>query len=384
VNIKLKKMKTTINFLQIAVITLIIMVSAANAQTYERIAVLNIDTKGLTLDPAAMGDLIRLELDKTKTYNVMDKYDMADIVAQNELDITNCYGKSCLVETAKVLNVEKVLTGSAERFGEKIVITLRLIDVKTSMIEKSDVTEYMNMQPHIQHMAEISVRKLLRLENDPALVGVLVNFKEPITSVMTKVKLNGPRMGVAYIEGDLADVLTAPRSQGGYDCYPVLSQFGYQWEIQYLSAGEFQALVEFLGVVSGLEQQLFIPTMAFMNGFRISKKGWEVAFGPTVSFNKTRNGFFDTDGLLDGDKDQWYLSNEWDKDIYGDNPYEIVKRADSRGIVGLSPGWIWSAGRTFKSGYLNIPVNLYVSPKKSGWFLGASVGFNVIRSQKVK
>ncbi|MBK6526803.1 MAG: hypothetical protein IPG07_15360 [Crocinitomicaceae bacterium] len=34
-------------------------------------------------------------------------------------------------------------------------------------------------------------------------------------------------------------------------------------------------------------------------------------------------------------------------------------------------------GRTFRSGALNIPVNIYYSSNKFGGVIGASIGFNV-------
>ena len=67
----------------------------------------------------------------------------------------------------KVLNVDKVLTGSVDRIAEKIVITLRLINIETELIEKTDVTEYQNIPDEIQVMTEISVNNILGLENDP-------------------------------------------------------------------------------------------------------------------------------------------------------------------------------------------------------------------------
>jgi len=312
---------------------------------------------------------------------------MSDILKSKSsgVDISNCFGKSCLVELAKLLNVQKVLTGSVERFGGKIIITLRLIDVKTSVIEKMDVTEFQNLQSEMQHMIEISVKNIVGIENDKHLVNVLVNYEEPIFSTRTNLSLNGPRMGIAYITGDMAEVLTAPKSKGGYDVYPFLSQFGYQHEVQYVSAGEFQALVEFLVVASGMEQQLFIPTIAFLNGFRINKSGWEIAFGPNLSINKEAEGFYDKNSLMGGDANEWYIVDDWYElhDYENILPYDTEKRMDRRGVPQFNLGWIWAIGKTFKSGYLNIPVNLYVSPSKKGSYFGVSVGFNVSKKRKV-
>ncbi len=358
-------------------------IETSTGQSLKTIAVLNIDTKDLSLDPAAMGNLVRLELEKTKVFSVMDKYDVAYITEQKGLDISNCYGKTCLLGIAESLDVDKMLTGNAERFGDKIIINLRLIDVASSALEQSDVTEYQNIPDEIQIMVEISVKKLLGLEIDPNLVNLLVNYEDPIVSTRTNLKLNGPRMGIAYITGEKAERLQAPRSNGGFDSYPILSQLGYQYEIQYLSAGNFQALVEFLFMLSGLEQQLFNPSIVFMNGFRVGKSGWEIAFGPSVSLRQTVKGFFDEHDMLEGGKNVWYRENEWDE-TKGENPYEIKENLDNRGSIVIGTGWVWAVGRTFKSGYLNIPVNAYISPDKKGWYVGLSVGFNVSRTRRIQ
>ncbi|MBN2213800.1 MAG: hypothetical protein JW723_06105 [Bacteroidales bacterium] len=362
---------------------LYLMAGTSNGQTQKTVAVLNIDTKDLSLDPASMGSLVRLELEKTKVFSVMDKYDIEYITKQKGIDINNCYGKTCLLEIAKSLDLDKILTGNAERFGDKIIINLRLIDIASSSIEKSDVTEYQNMPDEIQIMVEISVKKLLGLDIDPNLVNLLVNYEDPIISTKTNLKLNGPRMGIAYITGEMAERLEAPKNKGGFDSYPFLSQLGYQYEIQYLSAGNFQALVEFLFVLSGLEQQLFNPNIVFMNGFRIGKSGWEIAFGPSLSLRKTATGFYDKSNMLGGGENEWYREFEWNGDL-GENPYEIEDNMDSRGDIVLGSGWIWAVGRTFRSGYLNIPVNVYVSPDKEGWYVGLSIGFNVSRRRRIQ
>jgi hypothetical protein len=371
--------KTFRIFLVIVLAWTCAMTGTGNAQTPKTIAVLNIDTKDLILDPASMGNLVRLELEKTKVYSVMDKYDVAYLTEQKGLDISNCYGKTCLMEIAKSMGVDKMLTGNAERFGDKIIINLRLIDIASSSIEKSDVTEYQNIPDEIQIMVEISVKKLLGLDIDP----LLVNYEDPIISTRTNLKLNGPRMGIAYITGEKAERLEAPRSKGGFDSYPYLSQLGYQYEIQYLSAGNFQALVEFLVVLSGLEQQLFNPNIVFMNGFRVGKSGWEIAFGPSVSLRQTAKGFYGKIDPLQEIENDWHLEKEWNEAL-GENPYEIKENLDSRGDIVIGTGWIWAIGRTFRSGYLNIPVNAYISPDKEGWYVGLSVGFNVSRTRRIQ
>src|SRR5207248_3189110 len=136
----------------------------------------------------------------------------------------------------------------------------------------------------------------------------------------------------------------------GYNSYPVMFQFGYQFEVQYLNEGNYQALFEFLPTITGFHQNVFIPSVTIMNGFRNNKNGWEIAFGPTFGLVSKANGYFDSNN-------DWHLKNEW-TDSSSTNPYQIEKRIDSRGSYELQAGFIIAAGKTFKSGKLNIPVNV--------------------------
>ncbi|MCK4921433.1 MAG: hypothetical protein KAS71_10335 [Bacteroidales bacterium] len=353
--------------------------SSLAAQERQTIAILYFDTNDNPYDSKTLGNMMRIEVEKTQLYSIIDKYDMFDLLSQKELDIENCFGRNCLVEAGKILGVDKMLTGSVEKFGGKIVFTIRLIDVNLGIIEKSVVMEYIDEDMLISRMAKVSLNELFDIENDQVIVDQLTDIEEPLISTTKSMKLNGPRMGIAYLTGDLGEIIMRKENKGGYDGYPVISQFGYQYEIQYLSAGDFQALVEFIGMLSGLEQKIFIPSVVVMNGFRLNDSGWEIAFGPSFKASKIGVGFYDTDGIMGGAVGEWYLDYEWyELNSEGLHPYmnRLVERMDSRGDVSMGTGWVWALGKTFKSGYLNIPVNIYVSPNKNGWYAGLSVGFN--------
>ena len=164
--------------------------------------------------------------------------------------------------------------------------------------------------------------------------------------------------------------------------YPAMFNFGWQQEWQYLSSGSFQALIEGVFLLGGLESGKMIPSLSILNGFRVGKSGWEFAFGPSFRVIKKANGFFGDGqhGTVDG---KWYCEEDQEYFTYY-NPafYSTEERLDSRGDNTLSTSLILAAGKTFKSGYLNIPVNVYVSPRKEGTIVGFSFGFNVYRKPK--
>lgn len=358
---------------------LLMLIFTLTAKEKEQIAVLHIDTKGLTIDPELMGNLVRLELSKKDKYIVMDRYDMYDMLEEEKLEIKDCYGKTCVLKIGKFLNADYILMGSAERYGEKIIINFKLLNVKSESEEKQITEEFINVEPEIQTMISIAINDLFNIENDKELKEKLTKKFDYETSSRNPgkntINLNGPRMGFAFLSGDKGSRLSAPLEEGGYDNYPVISQFGYQHEVQYLSEGNFQAVMEFLYFVSGLDQQMFIPSFTFLNGFRNSKNGWEFGFGPSLLIVKKAEGYYDEQG-------EWNLERDWNQlDSTGyyklPIPYKIVRRVDKRGFPIITSQFIWTVGRTFKSGHLNIPVNIYVSPNREGWTYGVSIGFNV-------
>jgi hypothetical protein len=342
------------------------------AQTKPTIAIVSIDSKGIILDNSAMASLVRLELEKLNLFEVKDKYDVANSITENNIDLNNCFGKKKMVEIGKILSVDKMLTGSAEKFGEKIILILRLVDIESGKFEKTEVTEYLDQQSEMQTMVKISLNNLFGLPNDQNLVNLLIHYDRPITSAKTTVRLNGPRMGLGWTTSRAGQRLQAPSSEGGYNMFPMTSMFGYQLEKQYLSSGDFQALIEFIPAINGLESGNFSPSLTFMNGFRFNRSGFEFGIGPVFRVVKMANGYYDSEN-------NWHLESEGNE-----NNYPVVEEIDSRGNPKLSTGLIIALGRTFKSGYLNIPVNFYISPKKDGTTFGITFGFNVAKTPKLK
>lgn len=346
------------------------------------LAVLGIESNGVENDADAVSYMLRLEIEKLNTYYVMDKYDVAEIAQNNNIDIENCFGKNCVTAAGKVLSADKVLAGSVERFGEKIIISIKLYDVKSGDVVKQSAIEYLNLQNELQRMIRVSVKTLLGIEPDPYVVSLLINYDIPIENPKTKLTLNGPRMGFAMPFGEAQEILMADNSEGGFNMYPAMFQFGWQQEVQYLSAGNFQALIEGVFLVGGLESGRIVPSASFINGFRFGEVGWEFGFGPSFRLEQEALGFFG-DGKNGTENGKWYLEEEW-QDINGTNdlPYETKYRLDSRGNIKPSASLIFAIGRTFKSGYLNIPVNLYVSPRKEGTVVGLSFGFNIRKDSR--
>jgi hypothetical protein len=362
----------------IQIIVLLNCINFCSAQNNDsaprfKVAILHIDAKGFILDPVQMGNLVRLEMDKIGQFEVLDKYDVEYLAEQEKLNLVNCYGKICLVETGRKLRADKMLTGSVELLGEQIVISFRLIDVGTATVEKSQVIQFLNLRNQVQLMVELTLRQMLNLPVDPNILNKLTKKNDYASTLnipdVDKLNLSGPRMGLTVFTGEMAQRFSAPRTTGGLDANPVMFQFGYQFETAYLNQGGLQALFEFIPIITGLDQSQIIPSLAILHGIRSNKNGFEFAFGPSLVVTKEAEGFYQNGN--------WTLLSDWEKanpDVQPKPTTEFL--FDSRGLNKLSSSFVFAFGKSFKSGRLNIPVNAFFIPSRGGHRFGISVGFN--------
>lgn len=140
--------------------------------------------------------------------------------------------------------------------------------------------------------------------------------------IVEPLELSGPRIGFTFIgAGSTADALKTE-----FNASPFITQFGWQFEKQYFALDNGTAgLVEFVGLIGGLEQGLFLPSANMLVGVR-SSTGAEFAFGPNISIS--------------------------------------------------GAAFVLAVGHTYKSGNLNFPVNFAVVPSSKGVRFSLLFGFN--------
>ena len=91
--------------------------------------------------------------------------------------------------------------------------------------------------------------------------------------------LNGPRFGFTVFTGDVAD----RRDQA--DLEPIMTQFGWQWETQLIATPNgSQALMEWVLLVGGMEQDEFNLSLGWLAGYRL-ENGLEFGVGPNLSYS---------------------------------------------------------------------------------------------------
>ena len=367
------------------------------AQNNATIAVANPNVNTLTVRPEAAAKMMRLELIKINKYKVYDEFDMNEVIKANEEYKTGCYGQSCLTKLGNELKVDYVMSGSLDGLGNKIVVTIKIIDVKNQALYKSSVREFDNQETEIQRMIEIVLADMHGMTVDKVITDRLAFKNEVITSNnIGKINNSGPRIGFAYLTGSVNEFATRDMKYGGLGIQPFTSMIGYQIEGQYVGTENFSALVEGIINVSGLEQGQFVPSISLLNGFRFGKANWEFAFGPRFGISSTSQGFFDTGNHYSTDG-RYFSESDWDSYVAQNtsnpnnpildpnNPgfdYGFEKNFDRRGDKALATTFLIAFGRTFQAGALNIPVNLFYSSQRGGGYVGINMGFNVQKSKQ--
>jgi hypothetical protein len=136
----------------------------------------------------------------------------------------------------------------------------------------------------------------------------------------------GPRFGVTWMSGALVDTI---QSKYNLDVLPVVTQFGWQFESQFASLENGPvALNEWVVLVGGLDQGLFLPSLTWLVGIR-TQGGFEFGVGPNAT----------------------------------------------PATVALA----MSTGYTFKAGALAVPVNVAVVPSRYGMRVSVLTGFNLYK-----
>jgi hypothetical protein len=139
------------------------------------------------------------------------------------------------------------------------------------------------------------------------------------------VDLAGPRFGITVLSNGVVKQL---KQDKGIDLRPITSQFGWQFEKQLYSAGGDgpTALTEAVVLIGGLDQGLAVPSLSWVTGIR-TKAGTELGVGPNIT------------------------------------PAGVAL--------------VLAAGKTFRAGVLNVPVNVAVVPSRAGTRVSVLTGFSI-------
>ena len=144
--------------------------------------------------------------------------------------------------------------------------------------------------------------------------------------VTDTVDMTGPRIGFTVLNQESVDTLLEKRA---ITVRPVITQFGWQFERRLYTNGDgVTMLMEWVPLVSGLDQGVALPSLNWLVGLRTAS-GTEFGIGPN--------------------------------------------------LTPLGVGLVAAAGVTVKAGALHVPFNFAIATSKSGARISVLTGFNVRR-----
>lgn len=333
-----------------------------------------IEVRGMTSNEDILRSVIYKSIVNSKKYVVNDRYDVAEKIGADKLK--SCMGKECLVSAGRELGADYALSASYEGLGDRILIAMKLVDVKTGEIVQNEIEQFESQPKELNRMTDIMIYRILGIDIDPVVAKPLIFKDNPTASVgLGKMNNSGPRMGVAIVTDQNADFFTRSEREGGVGGIPVLFNIGYQLEKQYVGGEKFSALFEFIGNVAGIEHGTPVPSLAILHGFRFGSGAWELAMGPSLSFKQLLSGTTDYDGQFRTYADLVSAG------VAGAEQFRYSDRPDTRGATYFSPNFVVGVGKTFRPGALNVPLNAYASFNKFGTTYGLSLGINITRSR---
>jgi len=136
-------MKRVLN-LSMLIMLVIFISGSCFAQEKLRIAVMDFSTTGglSKQETVTLGTRLSSMLVKTNAFIVLERGKMEEILEEQGFQQSGCTTTECAVEVGKMLNVQKMVSGSFGKVGSTYTIDLSLVDVQTAQIEKSFFQDY--------------------------------------------------------------------------------------------------------------------------------------------------------------------------------------------------------------------------------------------------
>ena len=131
--------------LQSLLVTLcFIFLVQSQQQSKLQIAVIDLsNTGGLSQqESVTLTNRLRSMLVRTDAFIVLERGKMEGILQEQGFQQSGCTSTECVVEMGKLLNVQKIISGSIGKVGRIYTIDISLVDIKTARIERSFIFDH--------------------------------------------------------------------------------------------------------------------------------------------------------------------------------------------------------------------------------------------------
>jgi len=152
-----------------------------------RIAVLDLNASGMPKTSAkAISSMVRSQLIDSGQFIIVERGQMDSILNEQGFQQTGCTDDSCAVQIGKLLSANKMLIGDANKFGNSVILTCRIVDVEKGVAEYSieQIAENENsVYPAVKKMVKNLVKRMggrVRRDYSTAPEGFYLSYSQTI------------------------------------------------------------------------------------------------------------------------------------------------------------------------------------------------------------
>lgn len=209
-------MKSCIRFLTAIILSISLVYSVSGQQKEKlRIAILDFtNTGGLSKqETVTLGNRLRSMLVKTNAFIVLERGQMDDILGEQGFQQTGCTTTECAVEMGRLLNVQKMISGTIGKLGKTYTIDLSLIDVQTAQIEKSFFRDFKGEIDGLLDMMQAIANQIAAIvggagQPDLKQEGRIVDFKINSEPEGATIFINNKEIGKTPFKSNAREGLT--------------------------------------------------------------------------------------------------------------------------------------------------------------------------------
>ena len=222
----------------LSILIILMICLSLTAQDKTSIAVLALQGNGIsTSEAGVLTDELRSVLVQTDKYDVLERNNMESILNEQGFQMGGCTSAECAVEAGRLLGVQKMVGGSVGKLGTLYNISIRIFDVQTGRIEKTQTKRH-----------EGSIEQLLDLikQIGYALADTSIDISDQIESENKQIQKEkmpdqpAQKKSKFSIKAGISSATTTRHSAdkigfviGGAFRYTIANNFGIQTELFY-------------------------------------------------------------------------------------------------------------------------------------------------------
>ena len=130
-------------------------------------------------DIALYTGYLRVELHKTKSFILVEKNQINELLREKKYDRMDCKTMDCAIEIGKLIGIKKAIVGSFELAADTCKISGQLINIDSSKSEKSATRTYIGELEGIVPYVQVIAWELADIEAPKDILSI-VNPKEEV------------------------------------------------------------------------------------------------------------------------------------------------------------------------------------------------------------